>query len=536
MQSVGSALGMRGRKTENAARCYAHVRVRRLPALLLFAVGFGLATWPMLSSGFALMECDPGDTRLLNYVLEHDYRWLLGKTELFSPPFFWPERDVGPFTELMVGTLPLYAPFRLAGFEPDTSFQLWMLTVLTLNYVAMSALFTSGLRFEPVPAAAGAFIVAFGSSRMAQLNHQHLLPVFFAALAVLAAVKVFEGAARGWVPAFFAALVGQLWASVTLGWLFGFWLLVLLGWALASKEPRAAVLHVVRTRRVPLLVSAALALAAVLPLFLAYRGAEPRTFEGILPMVPQLQSWLYPGPYSVLYGRLAELPLFARLPAEGEHRLGVGFVTTVVMISMLRKQPWLRALGLTALTVVALATLYRGRVSPWAAVMAVLPGADGIRAVGRVGLFMLFPAAIAVALLAKRARPAGYAVVALCLLEQLQRVPDAYSKSRLRGDVAAVAAAVPVTCRAFFYAPVRTGPAQDDWHEKTQLDAMWASLWTGVPTVNGYSGHFPEGWEPLFAHAVHGDDDTLRLREALARWAASRGVDERDVCWVTDRR
>ncbi|MBL8949466.1 MAG: hypothetical protein JNK82_01725 [Myxococcaceae bacterium] len=502
--------------------------MRRLPALVMFAVGVGLATWPMLSSGLELMECDPGDTRLLNYVLEHGYRWLLGRAELFSPPFFWPERGVGPFTELMVGTLPLYAPWRLLGFEPDTSFQLWMFAVLSLNFVAAHALFARALKLEPVPAAAGAFIIAFGSSRMAQLNHQHLLPVFFAVLAVHALVRIFEGGPRAWVPVFFFGAVAQLWASVTLGWLFGFWLLVLLGWSLALRVPRAAVLHVVRERRAPLLMSGAVAAVLLVPLAVGYGGAGPRDFEGVRAMVPQLQSWLYQGPYSVLYAPLAELSVFTQLPSEGEHRIGVGLFTTLVMVVMLRKEPWLRALGLTALTVVALSTLYRGRVSPWVGVMHVLPGADGIRAVGRVGLFMLFPAAVSVALLAKRARPAGLVVVALCLLEQLQRVPDVYSKGKVRSDVAAVTAAVPSTCRAFFYAP-RGG---DGWHEKTQLDAMWAALWSGVPTVNGYSGHFPPGWEPLFPHALNGPEDEVRVREALAKWAQSRGVAEKDVCWV----
>jgi hypothetical protein len=67
----------------------------------------------------------------------------------------------------MLAVVPLYVPWRLLGFEPDTSFQLWMLCVLALNFVAAQALFRRALAFEPLPAAAGAFIVAFGSSRWA---------------------------------------------------------------------------------------------------------------------------------------------------------------------------------------------------------------------------------------------------------------------------------------------------------------------------------------------------------------------------------
>lgn len=501
---------------------------RALPPLLLFLLGMLAACWPMLASGFALMETDPGDTRLVNYVLEHDCAWLAGRAPLWSPPFFWPEPNVAAYTELLLGVLPLYAPWRVLGAEPDTAFQLWLLCVLGFNFAAAWALFRRALAFEPLPAALGAYLLAFGSARLASLNHPHLLPVFFAVLALHALVRIFQGGARGWVPVFFAALVAQLWSGLTVGWFFCFWLLVVLLWALVLKDTRAQVLHVLRTRPVPLVVSACAAAALVLPLVLAYRGSGgTRSFAEAASMLPQLQSWLYQGPHSVLYAPLAKLSIFTRLPAEGEHRIGAGLATTVVMFAMLRREPWLKALGLSALTVVALATLYRGGVSPWQAVMALVPGAEGIRAVGRIGLFMLVPASIALAVFARRARKLGWLVAALCIAEQLQRVPDTYSKAQQRADVARVASLVPAGCRAFFYAPA----ALESWDEKTQLDAMWAGVWVGVPTVNGYSGHVPEGWD-LARHTVKDQDDAARLHAALERWAQARGLATGEICWL----
>ncbi len=492
---------------------------------MLFVVGMLAATWPMLSSGFALMECDPADTRLINYLLEHDYRWLLGRAELWSPPFFHPERGVAAFTELMLAVVPLYAPWRLLGFEPDTSFQLWMLCVLALNFVAAHALFRRALAFEPLPAAAGAFVVAFGSSRLAQLNHQHLLPVFFFVVAVHAGVRLVQGGPRGWVPVLFAGLVLQFWASLNVAWLACFWLAVLLLWSLAFAQTRAPLLAAVRKHALWLALGTLASGALLAPLALRYSGSE-RSFSEAAGMVPRLHSWLYAGPHSVLYGWLAR---WWATDAEGELRLGVGFLTTLVMLLVLRQRGWLRALGLTALSIIALSTMYRGGWSPWAAVMEVVPGAAGIRAVGRIGMLMLFPAGIAVACFAARARKLGWAVVALCLAEQLQRVPDTYSKGGSRSDVARVAAAVPSTCASFFYVP-RSEPRYD---AKTHLDAMWASLWTGIPTVNGYSGRAPVGWDLL----EHGEDaDPVRLREALSRWAASRGLAEEQVCWIAPAR
>ncbi|MBK7857026.1 MAG: hypothetical protein IPJ65_00120 [Archangiaceae bacterium] len=503
---------------------------RATPLLLLLPLA--LACWPTLSSGFRQMQTDPADTRHLNYVLEHDYRWLCGHAELWNPPFFWPEPNVAAYTELMLGVLPLYAPWRAVGFEPDTAFQLWVLTVLVLNALAAHLLFRRGLGFAPLPALAGAWLTAFGSGRMAQINHQHLLPCFFTLLAVYALVRLFRGGGRGYVALFFAMLTLQLWAGLQVGWLFCFWLGVVLLWSLAFAETRPKVLQLLRTHAVALSVGAVTSGLLLLPLVLPYRAAAAaagaRSFDEAVVYLPQLQSWLYQGPHSVLYAWLADLSVFSRLPAEGEHRIGVGLVTTGVMVLMLREKGWPRVLGATVLTVLVLATLYRGRVSPWQGVMAVVPGANGIRAVARIGLSMAFPAAIAVACFAARTRRLGWLVVLFCVAEQLQQLPNAYSKEQVRADVAHVAHGVRGGCRAFFYAP----RDQEKYDEKTQLDAMWASLWVGVPTVNGYSSHFPRGWQ-LMDHGVDDDGDVLRLTEALGQWAQSRQVSPADICWVS---
>ena len=86
---------------------------RVAPPLLLLAFGLTAAFYPTLFSGFRRMQNDPGDTRHLNYILEHDYLWLTRAPldrDLWSPPIFYPVANAAAYTELLLGALPFYAP------------------------------------------------------------------------------------------------------------------------------------------------------------------------------------------------------------------------------------------------------------------------------------------------------------------------------------------------------------------------------------------------------------------------------------------
>jgi hypothetical protein len=53
---------------------------------------------------------------------------------------------------------------------------------------------------------------------------------------------------------------------------------------------------------------------------------------------------------------------------------------------------------------------------------------------------------------------------------------------------------------------------------------MWAGLEAGVPTVNGYAGNTPPGWD-LYRLGDGGPAGRRRLETALARWAEASGLD-----------
>jgi hypothetical protein len=188
-------------------------------------------------------------------------------------------------------------------------------------------------------------------------------------------------------------------------------------------------------------------------------------------------------------------------------------------------------LGLTAVLLVLLATQlgpWRAA-APWNLIYAVVPGARGIRAVPRVGLVLLVAWAAGLALAVDalaRLRPRAAAVLALlCLVEQGVR-DRSFVPALDRERVNRIAREVPRGCVAFVYTPPPDG--WPPWHP--QIDALWVADATGVPTLNGYSGNSPPGWE-LEDPFVRGPEDGARLDAAVAAWVTRWGLME-PVCRV----
>ena len=127
--------------------------------LVFWLSGILLAFHPTFASGFRLVQGGLGDSRLVNFTLEHSYRWLMNMPlaeSLWSPPIFFPVENVATYTDLMVGVAPFYWLWRWFGSEPHTAFQLWMLSCWTLNFASSYLLLRYGLRISAFASAVGA--------------------------------------------------------------------------------------------------------------------------------------------------------------------------------------------------------------------------------------------------------------------------------------------------------------------------------------------------------------------------------------------
>jgi hypothetical protein len=233
---------------------------------------------------------------------------------------------------------------------------------------------------------------------------------------------------------------------------------------------------------------------------------------------------------------LAVLLLFAGLTSYGDRPtvLAVGG-SAPLLLAVTRPIRHLPSVGtLINVLIVALVGMvfYRGGDSGWYALHSFVPGASALRAVGRGGLMLLIPWSIGLGLfiqaMLSEGRPYGSAAVALlCLLEQ-GMTTGSFDKGENRAAVTALARRVDRRDAAFYYSPHDASIPGYQYH----LDAMWAGLECDIPTLNGYSGHYPPGWAAIGAANVEDECEYPCLEFALFRWAGERGLPLGGVGWV----
>jgi hypothetical protein len=117
----------------------------------------------------------------------------------------------------------------------------------------------------------------------------------------------------------------------------------------------------------------------------------------------------------------------------------------------------------------------------------------------------------------KRKTAIGVALGVLCVVEQGTDAPT-FDKLALRREVASFVTRVPAGCEAVLFGP---GLVEAPSYQ-VQIDAMFAASELGIPTVNGYSGNEPPGWELR---------DTA-ARDKLEAWARVSGLDVSHVCVI----
>jgi hypothetical protein len=524
---------------------------RLMAPLALLSLGLASAFRPTLSSAFRLVQTDQGDTRLVNFILEHSYRWAVGwatfrPLNLWDQPIFFPTTNVAAYSEVLLGSAPIYWLFRALRFGPDTSLQLWMIAILALNFVTMHLFMRNCLGFRPLASAVGAFLFAFAGPRVTQMGHQQLLPQFFTILALYGLFRAFEprrlGARQG-IYLFFFASAAQLWAAFYLGWFLFFALLLVGICALSARSHRERLGQFLATHRATIATAALASLVLVTPMILhylkAFRLVGPRPFSAAALMTPPLQSWFYLGPDSWLYSWQQRFKLFTTITMANEQRMGIGWITLpLAVIGLYRfskdRGGWVRPTALAAVVAVLLVTRYPGGFMPWRIVFHVIPAANAIRAVSRVILLMVVPLSIGLGYLVhtRRSIAAGLLIGAICFLEQ-GRTTDAYDKLEVRNDVSAIASRLSKACDTFYYARFYGSNAANVYPQyKLQIDAVWASAETGIPTINGYSGNSPIGWGELWENKIADEPGRLRLQEAVRRWSSEQRLDPAKVCWI----
>lgn len=495
------------------------------PFLFFLILSLFFCHSPIFLSLFKLIQTDPGDTRFNNYILEHIHQYIIGNVKSFSSPeFYFPHKNNLYLSDPLIFFYPFYGIFRFFGFEYDTSFQLFMILSTFLNYFLCFYLFQKLDKTKSFFNCFGSFLFSSANMRVAQIGHQQLLQNFYILLFFLFIFFIYKNykenpkKTRFYFFLLSISLIFQLYSafynfySLSLYLFFTFIFLFLI----KTKE----IFFILKKYLVSILLSLLIFFILAFPYFkktnTILKEVGKRNLKEVQKMLPQLKSYFFMGNENLLFGKLNENKFFNSLQMKHEQRISFGYFSTILLIFsfiFLRKN-FLITLNFYIILTFFLLTLYiPPNISLWNVIYKTIPGAFAIRAVTRFNLLLLLPFSFTITLFLKKINK--YLALLFCLIivfEQKTKTP-AYDKFSVRKDVEALSVLAKEKKIPFYYSPL----FGNDYFWKYQMDAQWASLLSRVPTINGYSGNQPKGWD-LFQNAINKEVDFTRIYSNLFNW------------------
>ncbi len=290
-------------------------------AVVTFLFLFGITYFCIRILGFNLefIPGDKGDSRFINYLLEHGYSWLIGKTESFwSAPFMFPFKNTIALSDAMIGTQPFYFLWRYMGFCPETAYQLWWICICTLNFWLSYWAFNKYFKNQ-ILAGVLAWVFAFSIFNLGQLNYMQMIIRFPIPIAMYAAYRIADKVSLKYLFIYSLFLVYQFYCVPYTGfYLFYFSFAFICIYLVLSKSTIITIKNYFNREiwfKTTAIVSGFAILLALLLLPYANMSKTVglRLYKEVLPYVPQIKWYFLPHESSLPWNFL-----FETIKSEGE--------------------------------------------------------------------------------------------------------------------------------------------------------------------------------------------------------------------------
>jgi hypothetical protein len=514
-------------------------------AVALFALGFALVFRGWLLSGFDAAFGDKEDGYIAIAFIEHWHHVFTGVVHWTDPIFFYPQRGTLGYTDAFFLLGLLHAPLRMLGLDTFTSYMLVMTTLAVAGFFGFRRLATHHFGLPSAAAAIGAFLFAFANVDAVKLIHvQCYCAMLLPGLCDLG----LSGWSRNRHGALLGAATGLLYAALFLtsfetAWFFGCYLLALAALHPAVCGPAAtrALAHeaVTAKRAVTLAAACGFAVGIVpflilyLPVFLA---GHSRDFAEVASNMAEWRDLANVTPENAVWGHALQWLGIAGRPNRPVWEVELAFTPAVMAVFLAgvtglawrARRPlasadrYLLMLGAVVVTFWLLQMDYFG-IRPWRAIWALVPGGSAIRYTFRTQLVAnLFVGLVVARVLAGMAaqRIMTVLVCGVVVVEQINLVwPPTVSRREALAWIESVPPP-PAGCRVFRLAP--SGEAGGPIPEERQAAAMLFAEVRNIPTVNGYSSWFPDGW-------ALDDPESPGYPAAVRDWARRNGI-EQELC------
>ena len=514
---------------------YQKMLSRVLP-VLVFLLGIWYFCIRILGYGFEFLPGDMGDSRFINFLLEHGYQWSMGNTDSFwSAGFMYPFENVVALSDNMIGTMPFYGVWRLLGFSHETSYQLWWIVICSLNY--WSAYYVMKRWFNRWDLAIiAAWIFAFTIFNLGQINYMQMMIRFMVPIVLYSGVKMVDTSRVKYLVIFSLGIVYQFYGVIYNGFfLMYFSLFLVVAYAIITKKylffvpffKKQALLFTGAT----LLISVLAMLWLMQPYIDMSEQLGMRTYDEVRWNVPVILSFFFASESAYTWQILNEsckpdVPIWwihyafpGMIPLIG--MLGIPFfwIYWKIRKSDISKLTW--AVSIVVFIVfMGFIRTYDGQT--FFALFFKLPGMGSMRVLNRfinVELFLILILLISLAV--KVPRKWSILLFILVVLD------NAFVPSRvIREDKAMISdrresmiELIEENRNDEHIAYVVIDSTQTEFF-KTHLDAMIASTYVPLPTVNGYSSGCPGEFGQFFTEVSEA---------GLTRWYKDSGLDSTKV-------
>jgi len=267
--------------------------------IVAFAFGIWYFCLRILGYNLEYIPGDLGDSRFINYLLEHCHQWMTGKASSFwDAGFMYPFKNAVALSDCLIGTAPLYSIWRLFNFTPETSYQLWWICICSLNYWVSFIVFKKWFNRIDI-AVVLAWIFAFTFYNIGQLNYMQMIVRFMVPVAIYAVYKLIQFPSNKYFSIYSAALIFQLYSAMYTGiYLLYFSGLILFVYYILTKKWNELSYYISKEHKIKFFIICIISFIAIVNLFYPYikiaKVVGNLHFNDIEANIPLWNSYLFP--------------------------------------------------------------------------------------------------------------------------------------------------------------------------------------------------------------------------------------------------
>lgn len=515
------------------------VKINPIVSKIAPFIGFILGTWyfcvRILGYHFEFIPGDLGDSRFINYLLEHGHRWISGDVhDFWDAGFMYPFKNTMALSDSMIGTLPFYSAWRFFGFSPESSYQLWWICICALNYWCSYLVFKKWFNRSGV-AVVLAWIFAFTIFNLGQLNYMQMIIRFMVPVVFYAAYRMVNTPSIKYLSIYCLGLVFQFFCVLYTGfYLFYFSALFILIYYLYSKKWKELLYYFRKAQLAYTSLVLVFSVSALAWLLLPYLEMSEtvglRLYNEVVINVPLWKSYLFPHEASDTWRFLFN----TAKPGVTEwwlHYLFTGIIPFMIMVAApfylfynsykkIKTPLLIKTIIVTSVIIVLLHLRTEGGLSLYAFIFK-LPGINSMRVLSRFMHVEIFVLLLLLGYVLVRIKNSYILLVVLLVFADNLFSPEFVP----REEKAEIVKRKEILLSELAKQDVRnveavalidsTQPAY-----LTHLDMMIAAQSLGIKTVNGYSSYCPDEFGEFF----------LENTEAgLLRWMESQKIKREEI-------